>query len=455
MTQGLGSSLRAIFWASCLLFITVLFASIVAVETIHPINLRVAADGVYGSCSRCPRAFESVEASMLTFTAQIIAGDGWSVLTVPIIEKEPLSAIVFVSVLLVINLWVLNLILSVIVDSAHEAREKDMQHALEQKREQFEHAKHSLAQVCKSLDANVDGVITQRELLKGYEENEEFRQHMAVLDAAKEDMPIVFHILDRDKSGTITSDEFVEQLHMMKSQDLHTMMVFLKHHVLTLEDLVRDQFSLMTREIGEIKSHQNVYAKERFGSCGNRSDVVSKKMSDDLSSQCGPQTLVSEVLCHAQDTAQSTHFDTSRLKVSTFDTTHERCADPVPSEETIPAQRRLSPGLSVSNELMNTLVNPSPAVTCFDELNSILLQARKSLKIAQNVLDTGVMLAKEIASGGNLPPIHSQPVLPQVALSQTTPKNNSEKGNTLQPRFADGTEEVLAPLELIAGEKYR
>merc|ERR1712232_1172097 len=99
-------------------------------------------------CERCGRAFESVFASMLTFTQQIVAGDSWGVVTLPIIEAHPWTAVFFVSVLVSIQLGLMNLILSVIVDKAQQAHADDARFVLQQRQEEFERAKHDLLKMC-------------------------------------------------------------------------------------------------------------------------------------------------------------------------------------------------------------------------------------------------------------------------------------------------------------------
>merc|ERR1711881_452108 len=56
-------------------------------------------------------------------------------------------------------------------------------------------------------------------------------------------------ILDEDKSGTVTSAEFVEQLHKMKTQESHTLLVFIKHYVNEIREKVTDQLALIEDDI--------------------------------------------------------------------------------------------------------------------------------------------------------------------------------------------------------------
>merc|ERR1719359_2715100 len=108
-----------------MILVVLMMWSIVTVELVHPLNEEIAKEGLYDGCDRCPRAFASVAQAMLTFIQTIIAGDSWGTLALPLIEKQPWTALIFMSVLLTVQLGLLNLILAVIVDRAAEARAQD------------------------------------------------------------------------------------------------------------------------------------------------------------------------------------------------------------------------------------------------------------------------------------------------------------------------------------------
>jgi len=241
MLAGFVSAMKALMWASVMLTIMLTFWSILAVEIAHPINMRLAERDMYVGCERCPRAFSSVMHANLTFLQQIIAGDSWGQVSVPIIEEEPLIALFFFAVLLTVNFGLLNLVLTVIVDSAQAARDADEQRKLADKSHEFEQAKKKLMSVCSDLDKDGSGELTYAELMEGIEYHPEFSATMALLDVNKDDMSIVFDMLDQDNSGSVTFTEFAEQLHKMKSQDDHTMLIFIRGYLNEVRKKVAEQ----------------------------------------------------------------------------------------------------------------------------------------------------------------------------------------------------------------------
>ena len=77
-------------------------------ELLHPIASRLTFDG----CDRCAAGFETIFAAALTLFQQIVAGDNWGQISIPVVEEEPLTAILLFSMLITISLGMLNLILA-------------------------------------------------------------------------------------------------------------------------------------------------------------------------------------------------------------------------------------------------------------------------------------------------------------------------------------------------------
>lgn len=248
---GLGGAMRAMMWGCVLLFVVLLLWAIVATEVLHPLVVEIDANGGYNDCARCTRAFSSVMGSMLTFVQHTIVGDSWSAVCMPLIETNPWTALPLVAVVLSINLGILNLLLSAIVDNANEARSKDEQRKIMEKNKDFADAATFLKQICVEMDVDHSGQLTLDELMEGYVSNPEFFKMMHVMDVEKEDMRSVFKMLDSDRSGSVTCDEFVEQIHKMKTQDLHSMLVFIKCHVQETQDKLTDYIRAVKEDIKE------------------------------------------------------------------------------------------------------------------------------------------------------------------------------------------------------------
>lgn len=245
IVKGLVSGISAAFYGVGLLLMILTVWSVCAVQFIQPVNERVTLQGIYEECSRCPGAFANVRNSMLTFIQQIIAGDSWGQVTIPIIEEAPETSIFFGLVFISIHITIMNVILAVIVDTALKASQEDVGELLKHKADQYNLAQVHLMDICKEMDADGSGDLTEEEIIGGFDSHADFRDILLSMDIKKEDMHVVFSILDSDMSGTVHYEEFIQELFKMKKHDSHTMLVFIKHYVTEIRRDVREQLKVI------------------------------------------------------------------------------------------------------------------------------------------------------------------------------------------------------------------
>lgn len=245
-------ALKAIFWACILLSLALTIISIVFVEVIHPLNLQLTIEGVYDDCERCPRAYESVFAACHTLFTTIVTGDSWGQYAYPLIERWPWTAVLFCVALMTVGLGLLNLVLTVIVDRANDARAENEAELKAARSEEQLLAKSHLDHVCSQMDTDGDGLLTLEEILEGAESNPEFIQTLKVLEVKRAEMATVFAMLDEDRSGTVTYEEFTDNLHRMKTQDDHAMLVFLKHHLNQVKYELADNFDEVGKTLDDL-----------------------------------------------------------------------------------------------------------------------------------------------------------------------------------------------------------
>jgi len=255
MLHAFLSAMKTMFWASCMLAVLLTFCSILAVEFVHPVNVKLAERGVYGDCSRCERAFSTVMHANLTFVQQILAGDNWGRLSVPLIEEEPGLAIILLSALVVINLGLLNLILTVIVNAASEARKNDKRLQADENSQKFEAMEKHLVRICAELDVNEDGLLSLEELVDALDTNANFRDICEALDIHKDDMQVIYAFLDANGDGMVTYAEFVEQAFKIRQLDVNSFLV-------TLRGVLNRMSMEMRAEIRNLKGDVAVVSKD-------------------------------------------------------------------------------------------------------------------------------------------------------------------------------------------------
>jgi len=247
MMAGLMGSFRAIVWGTVLLAFVLIVWAIVAVQFIHPIAK--ALDFPDG-CERCPRAYESVLQSTLTFSQQIVAGDSWGQATIPVIEANPWTAFFFMGVYLTVAVAVMNLILGVVVNIAsceHDRLEGELE---EEKNIRKMCATNDILKICEEMDCDGDGLLSMEEL-DGFKNSEEFSTAIDELDITQEDLKMAFSTMQHDHTGSVSYPEFVRKLYKMKDSDAAFMLEQIKYLITQVRDIVLQKMETAQKELQE------------------------------------------------------------------------------------------------------------------------------------------------------------------------------------------------------------
>merc|ERR1711966_476898 len=64
-----------------------------------------------------------------------------------------------------------------------------------------------------------------------------------MMDLAVDELSALFDILDHDRSGSISYNEFIEQIHRMRSGDTRTLLMLIKHDIMCVDKNVKDELS--------------------------------------------------------------------------------------------------------------------------------------------------------------------------------------------------------------------
>eukprot|EP00435_Cladocopium_sp_Y103_P054612 s261_g17.t2 len=173
LVSGLATSMKAIFFGAILLASVIFVWAIVTVELIHPVNVQITYDA---KCPRCPRGFESVYTAAMTLFSQIVAGDNWGEMSLPLLESQPWTSVILFAIMMTISLGVMNLILAVIVEKATQSRQNDLEAKVRQKELERERNMIELALLCDRMDLDASGTLSMEEMILGYEQDRKICQ---------------------------------------------------------------------------------------------------------------------------------------------------------------------------------------------------------------------------------------------------------------------------------------
>lgn len=250
MIAGLAGACKSIAWGAGLLFLVIIMWSILAVQLIQPLNLKVADTGVYTQtgCERCPRAFESCFQAFLTLIQQVVAGDSWGQISIPVMEVYPASAVFFFGVLLSVGFAVMNLILSVVVNVAISERDKMLTKMNEEVWEGKSADMDVLLEVCKEAHQGEDngcgGVLSFDKLMHSCKVDEDFTAKLHSLGYSEDDLQVLRTIHDPQNTGKIPHEQFLDGMYKIQNFDTAYMLISIKHAMAEMRQTLKQSSRL-------------------------------------------------------------------------------------------------------------------------------------------------------------------------------------------------------------------
>jgi len=101
------------------------------------------------------------------------------------------------------------------------------------------------------MDEDGSGSLTLDELINGFQNNEEFRDALTMMELNEDDLEIVFKIMDNDRSGALDYHEFVDELQRMQKREMHMLLVFIKYYVQQIREKIARRITAFEENMGK------------------------------------------------------------------------------------------------------------------------------------------------------------------------------------------------------------
>jgi len=225
--NGFIGAMSAMAWGLLLIMCLLVFFAIITVEVVHPVNIMHMEMHPEQIDPWCEVAFASVFNATLLFFQTLVAGDSWGTCVIPLIRIQPSIVFIFAVALSTINLGFMNLILSVVVDSAAQSRNAEEQ-ALEAAlyNAQVE-AINEVGIILNQCDDDGSGAVSYDELVNTRKTSSTVEAMFDKLTIEVDDMQDMFNLMDADGSGSLTSAEFVKCIRNAQTKDMKVMIMLL------------------------------------------------------------------------------------------------------------------------------------------------------------------------------------------------------------------------------------
>lgn len=256
LVSMMATCLKALVWSFIFCFVIMTVWAMLMVEFVHPLIQELNdKHGTFEGCPQCTRATSSVMSANLLLFKTVIAGDSWGEIAVPVIERYPMTAIVFMGSLLTLVFGVLNLIVAVVVDTFAEYRQRDVIHLAEDLEVDLANDQKILQRMFERIDEDGSGLVSYEELVEGARKDPEFQSRLRVMDIDESDLRQFFDMIDSTGEGEIESSEFIAALSRWV-HDSKTAPRFVKYNVLRslqmqeeLYETVHEQFEMLSSRL--------------------------------------------------------------------------------------------------------------------------------------------------------------------------------------------------------------
>jgi voltage-gated sodium channel len=243
MCNGLIKAMNTMFSVVVLMMISIYLFACLGVDLISQSEI-LAED--QSTRRIVEKKFSSVGGIMLTLM-QFADADSIAAVYAPLCMRQPLLALYFGAVWLILTVSLMNVVTAIILETAMAKGRDEAQEQLLEKRRVFTHIRPSLLELFDTLDIDQSGVLTLDEIVLAVKNRTvEFPPEIAE-SVTPAQMVEAFDFLDTDMSGKIDRKEFVEGVLVMvlssvpleTAQILHLMRLVFSMVVQTSQNVKR------------------------------------------------------------------------------------------------------------------------------------------------------------------------------------------------------------------------
>jgi len=182
--------------------------------------------------------FGSLSRAMYTLLASVLGGVDWMACSSLLRNMHVGYELVFVTYIFFAQMGLLNVVTGIFVDSSMNAALGDKQMLIQEEMMREGISKEELKKLFEEADSERAGLVPKAEL-QDFLSDVHVRAYLKVLDINYSDARQLVAVLDSNRDGLITSEEFIEACLKLKSEqvtDVYSVMRSNKHALSSIKD---------------------------------------------------------------------------------------------------------------------------------------------------------------------------------------------------------------------------
>jgi len=235
LVRGLGSALQTLVWAFVMLVAVIFVFAILGMELLHGSDFFTSQED---TAAVIEQHFQTVPKTMLTLL-QISTLDSWAVVVRPLVVKQPILMLYFVSFIGLSAIAVMNLVTAIIVENSVSSAKGDREVEAQFQDTVMTKLFAEVENLMITLGESSNGELTKRELQEAYKTNPVVREILDVICNVTEVLDL-WEVFDEDSSGGVSMVEFQRGFLKFRSDPPRALARYLQRYVLKFEASVRE-----------------------------------------------------------------------------------------------------------------------------------------------------------------------------------------------------------------------
>jgi len=274
MLRAIFGSLKPLLWLGILLLLLLYFFAICFVSGVSSYleDCAVEAEAACAHEAMMKSQYSSIAATILSLFKAITGGESWGPLMEPLLHINPFLAGLYLGFILFTVFAFMNAVTSTFVDSTMQNANLEKDYLISQELKQKDVMLEKLEKVFEESDRDNSGFLTQDEFVNALNDTRAMA-YLRILGIDTDNLDGLFQLVDIDSDGSLEVHEFLKAIPRLMgpaaSVDLAHLEVEIKRMSRRLKDFIEYSMDRFDRVLTATVDVANTVSQSRLGPTAN------------------------------------------------------------------------------------------------------------------------------------------------------------------------------------------